>query len=327
MSVKTLATGKVPQEVLARLLKRPSEPRVIQGPGTGNDTAVIEYPDRYGVISCDPITFTTGDIGHYAVHVAANDIYTSGADPLYFLPTVLFPEHETSEQTVQDVLGQIEKTAHDLGIAVIGGHTEVTTGLTRPIIAGTMYGEVAKEQYIGHQGLKPGDAVILAGLAAIEATAIIAAAKEDDLRQRGYSEEDINIAKRYIFTPGISVAKEARIARGNGAKRMHDPTEGGLKTALWEIAESAGVGINFKPEAVLLSPLSEKLCREFGIDPLAVLSSGALLIVAAKENAARLIDELQKNGIETAIIGEVIGRTHGNASLTKPDVDEITKIL
>jgi hydrogenase expression/formation protein HypE len=172
-----LPVGKLPIRTLERLLKRNkiTDPRVIVGPGIGEDAAVIDTGnDRYLIAKTDPITFTADQIGWYAVHINANDIVTKGARPLWYLATLLLPEGLTTEGVAEKIFQDTMKACKNLGVSLIGGHTEVTGGLSRPIVVGQMLGEVEKKRLVRINGARPGDAIILTKGIAIEGTAVIA---------------------------------------------------------------------------------------------------------------------------------------------------------
>src|SRR6185436_13997962 len=97
--------------------------------------------DRLLIAAADPITFATDAIGYYAVTVNADDIAVMGGTPRWFLATLLLPERGTTPDLVRDIFAQVRRACDDLGIALAGGHTEVTVGLQRPLLSGHMLGE------------------------------------------------------------------------------------------------------------------------------------------------------------------------------------------
>ena len=141
--------GKFPPELLERLLaKIPlDDKRVLLGPGVGEDAALIDMGDRVLVAKSDPVTFAADLIGWYAVHVNANDIACSGATPRWFLATLLAPPG-FEEAQAEAVFGQLLDACASLGVTLVGGHSEVTATVQRPVIAGTMLGEVDKGKYV-----------------------------------------------------------------------------------------------------------------------------------------------------------------------------------
>lgn len=331
--------GKLPIDVLDRLLSAHTtqqDPRVVVGARVGEDAAVIDFGDRYLIAKTDPITFATNDIGHYAIHVNANDIASMGATPRWFLSTILLPELNTDKTLIETIFASLHKAAQDIGVAICGGHTEITVGLDRPIVVGQMLGDVAKENLIQSTNLQPNDCILLTKGLGIEATAIIANEKTKTLETAGISPNTITKAAQYLYTPGISILKEAQIACQTATiKAMHDPTEGGVATALREWAQAAQVGLHINGNALPITPETQQLCDLFNLNPLGVISSGALLIGVSASNAQPVCQAIQNAHIPCAIIGQVKEKTFGlkitynqtTTNLPHFDRDEIGKIF
>ncbi len=301
-----LRAGKLPNELLARLLGKISgrDPRVVLGPGIGRDAAVIDTggPNLL-VAKADPITFATDLIGQYAVHINANDVACMGARPAWFMATVLLPEGSTPE-LAEAIFDQILETCDSLGIELIGGHTEITYGLGRPIVAGALLGEARRGGLVTPAGAQPGDALILTKGIAIEGTSVLAREAGDRLLALGLGERELREAREYIARPGISIVQEAAAAtRAVPVHAMHDPTEGGLATALYEMAEAAGVGMVVQGEAIPILHHTRIICELAGLDPLGLLASGALLLAVAEEDCAGAISAIEAEGASAARIG------------------------
>ena len=309
-----LPVGKLRPALLARLLDRhgPKDPRVIVGPRLGEDAAVIDMGDRYLVATTDPVTFATGDLGWYALQVNANDVAVRGARPRWFLATLLLPEGRTDEAAVTELFGQLGAACEELEVALVGGHTEVTYGLDRPIAVGTMLGEVARDKLVTTAGAQVGDAVVLTKGVPLEGAAIIARECETALRERGVPAALVARAKGLLRRPGLSVLPEAEIACELATVHaMHDPTEGGVATALRELAEAAGVGLRIERSRIAVLPEGAALCRAFGLDPLGTIASGALLMTLAPAEAGVVIHALAREGIDSHFIGQVVPREQG----------------
>jgi hydrogenase expression/formation protein HypE len=333
-----LPVGKLNPSLLAQLLESRGWPdeRVVLGPRVGEDAAVIDLGDRCLVAKTDPITFVTDKVGWYLVQVNANDLATTGATPRWLLVTLLLPENKTTPDLVESIFAQIDSACRQLRIAVVGGHTEVTYGLERPLAIGHMLGEIAKDQWIPTGGARVGDDIVLVKGIAIEGTAIIAREKTQQLRQRGYPQRWIARAQGYLYDPGISVVAEARLATEcTEIHAMHDPTEGGLATGLHELADAAGVGVWVDGDAVPIWRECRSLCAEFGLDPLGTIASGALLITLAHEHLPALLAAYKKANVVCAVIGHVTAPGHGlrlksgavTMDLPRFDQDEITKLF
>ena len=309
-----LKPGKLPPELLQRLLTSytRADPRVIVGPAVGEDAAIIDMGDRYLIAKSDPITFATDAIGYYAVMVNANDIATRGGQPKWFLATLLLPEQTTSVALVESIFAQIAEACQSFGIAVVGGHTEVTYGLDRPILSGHMLGEVDPAGLITTSGAQIGDVLLLTKGICVEGTAIIAREREQELRRGDVPESIIQRAKHFLFEPGISVVRDAHIAIGAGRiHAMHDPTEGGLAMAVHELATAARVGIVIEGNQIPILEETALLCRIYGLDPLGTIASGALLIATPAEEALRIQQALRVNNIACAAIGRIVPPSEG----------------
>jgi hydrogenase maturation factor len=289
---------------------------------------------RYLIAKTDPITFTADQIGWYAVHINANDIATKGGRPMWYLATLLLPEDLTTETMAEKIFHDTLKACDSIGVSLIGGHTEITTGLTRPIVVGQMLGEVAKDKLIRADGAKPGDAIILTKGIAIEGTAVIARERAGDLLTV-MDEKTLARCRNFVYQPGISVLKEAIAATEAGVVHaMHDPTEGGLATALHELAWAADVGVRVDAATFPIFAESQALCNHYHLDPLGLIASGALLIVAPIAEADRIVAALNAQAIAATVIGEITDKRHGMNMLTADGLrtlplfeqDELTKI-
>ena len=329
--------GKLPMEKLDALLRRHAVPgkRVLVGAGIGKDAAVIDWGDYCLVAKTDPITFVTDEIGHYAVNISANDVACTGARPKWFLATLLLPEGATDDALVDDVFAQISSACRELEIGLVGGHTEITAGIDRPIVIGQMLGEVKKDRVIRPERMRPGDLVLLTKGIAIEAVSILAREKGAEI-QENFGEDFLRRARDFLKRPGISVVRDALLAAQAGdVHAFHDPTEGGLATGLYELARAGSVGLEIDRSLITVLPEAEQLCRRFGLDPLGVIASGALLIVAPAPDADDICARLREEGIACAVIGEVVPREKGvlllengrPRPLPRFERDEITKVF
>jgi hydrogenase maturation factor len=300
----------------------------------GEDAAALDLGDRCLVAATDPITFVTEDAGWYAVTVNANDVAVRGAVPRWFLATCLLPEGRTTEAVVEALFEQVGAACRALDVSLVGGHTEVTHGLDRPIVVGTMLGEVARDRLVTTAGARPGDVLLLSKGIPVEGAAILARAAAERLRARGY--EAAWLDRVAALRSKLSVVPEARLAVESATVHaMHDPTEGGLATALWELAEAAGVGLAIEEARIPLIPEGATLCRELGLDPLGTIASGALLLAAAPADAGIILHAWARAGIDGAFIGRVLppgaGVTLDRDGTRRPlprfDQDEVTRLL
>ena len=312
-----LPVGKLKHDFLKELL--PTHNRntsVVVGPQLGEDAAVIELGDNYLVATSDPITFSTEDIGWYVVCVNSNDIAAMGAVPKWLLVTLLLPEDATTPAMVRDIMSQITQACAEFDIALCGGHTEVTPAVTQPVVIGQMMGVTDKNALFTSADACVGDVLILTKGLGIEATAIIARECEDQLREK-CDAQFLEQAKNYLMDPGISVVKDAQIAIATGGVHaMHDVTEGGVATAAHELATAAELGVTVSSDKLLDSPIlygnvTRTLCDMFGLNPLGVISSGAMLIASEPEKGETICKALNMAGISAEIIGQFLPPEHG----------------
>jgi hydrogenase expression/formation protein HypE len=334
-----LPPGKLPQPLLKKLLDRYARtgPGVIVGPGIGMDAAVLDAgaPAEYLIAKTDPITFTASDIGSYAITINANDIACMGGVPRWFSACVILPQGRATEALVRSIFKSLSDTCRALNISLVGGHTEITHGLDRPIVVGHMLGTVKKGSVVTASGARPGDAVILTKGIAIEAVSVVSREKGPEI-EKAFGRRFLNRCKKFVTDPGISVLGDAAVALEAGkVHSMHDPTEGGLATGLYEIAQAAGVGMEIESDKIRVLPEAEKLLGHFGLDPMGAIASGALLITAPPPDAYRIVEALEASGIHAAVIGRVTDKAGKvrllkagrSAALPRFKADELTKLF
>ena len=325
-------TGKLAARTLARLLDRytnDQDPAVLVGPGVGVDAAAVTVPAGALVLASDPVTYATERLGHYAVHVNANDVFASGAEPRWFLADILLPPGRG--RLAERIFAQIHRSCSELGVSLIGGHTEITPDLPRPIVAGFMVGQALGDRVLTARDVRPGDAIILTKGVAIEGTAIIAGEREAELL-KGVPARTVRRAKRMLDKPGLSVGPEARIVVDRGVHAMHDPTEGGLLNGLWEMSEASQLAFHVDQERVAVYSETRAVCTHFRLDPMKLLASGALLLACPAEAAGGVLDALASRDIPATEIGRARKGTPGvhltgGKIIRKAVTDEILKIF
>jgi hydrogenase maturation factor len=302
--------GKLNYKLLEELLreyKGVEDERVVVGPGIGEDAAVIDFGDKYLVTKTDPIVCVQEQIGYYAPIINANDLATMGAIPKWFMATVLLPR-DAREQLAREIFRQMDACCKKLGLALVGGHTEVSFNLERPIVVGSMFGEVEKEKLV-RKSAKVGDSIVLVKGIAIEGTSIIAREKAGEVLAR-YGKDFLERCKNFIYEPGISVVQEALIAR-DFATSMHDPTEGGLFTGLYELAKASDMGIVVYKDKIRVYPETSRLCKDYNLSPYSIFASGALLVTTPRERTAELIHRYNGEGVKAIEIGKLREKGRG----------------
>jgi hydrogenase maturation factor len=333
-----LERGKLPPEVLAGILKAhasglPEDVRV--GPAVGEDAAVLESPYGLIVVASDPVTFVTEGSGYTLVTVNANDVAVMGARPRFFLFTLLLPEGRTEGRDVETVFREVSEALEDIGAFLIGGHTEVTAGIDRPLAMGTMIGVAEEETLVTSVGAEPGDVLAMTKGIAIEGTSILAREKASELE--GIVSPDIlRRMQDFHRDPGISVVREALALASLGIPTaMHDPTEGGMAMGAAELAGASSVGLHLMKREIPVYPETLEVCRAFDIDPMGLISSGTLIFSCPVERLESAEKALMSLHVPMAVIGEVREKAYGLKIETERGLedlryssrDELTKAL
>jgi hydrogenase expression/formation protein HypE len=300
-----LPAGKVGKDVLKRLVFTclgVSSDKVITGPKVGEDAAILDMDDKVLILKANPITGAESRIGWLAVHINANDVAVRGADPKWYMSIILLPEG-SEEDLLRVIMTEQHEACCELGVSIIGGHTEVAPGLSRPIIAGFMIGETTRERYVTTGGAQAGDKIILTKGVGIEGTGILAT----DMRETLLKLVDTEILdKAASMLNEINVVPEALIAgRVEGVHSIHTPTEGGLLNGLIEVSEASNHGFTIYEDRLLIRHETSIVADALGVDPLKLLSSGSLLITVDPDQAEKVIEKLSGIGVESRVIGEV----------------------
>jgi hydrogenase expression/formation protein HypE len=314
--------------VLGKLGAR--RPETLVGATLGVDAAAVAVDADWAcVLTSDPITTATSGAGRLAVHVVCNDLAAMGAEPVGVLATLLFPAG-TVPARIAELTADIDATARLLNVEVLGGHTEIAPGLTAPLVVMSGVGKARRDRLVTAAGARPGDALVLTKAAALEGTHVLASDLSD--RLSGVPREMLDEAQRY--GDELSVVPEARRAAELGATAMHDPTEGGVVGALWEMAEASGCDFRVEVSAIPVRAATREICRALGVDPLRLIASGALLIACA--DAVRMLGGLREARIEATQLGTMTPRGDGRVlvhadgreeRIERLDRDELYRIL
>jgi len=311
MTQQPLSVGKLEPSILEQLVFSclgSSDHRVIVGPKIGEDAAVIDFKDRVLVVHSDPITGAIENIGWLAINVCTNDIATRGIRPQWVLIVMLLPQNFDPDQ-LKKITRQMDKAAKELDVAIIGGHTEVTSSVNRPIIVATAIGEAKKERFVRTSGAEIGDSIIVTKGAAIEGTAILSTEMDKFLHLK-VDKRLIQRARKFIRM--TSVLEDALTAIKIGEIHgMHDATEGGVAGALQEVAWASNIGIIAHEEKIPIYKETEAICKALNIDPLKTISSGTLIIFCHPKKAEKIANALRRKNIQASIVGEALKKEKG----------------
>lgn len=321
--------GKLPNSLLEKIVIDPinnhsvNRKEVLLKPSIGEDCAALNLGENICLLSTDPITGAVADIGKLAVNINTNDIASSGGEPIGLMVTALLPDSITEEE-ISHIITDLYKEAEKVNVAILGGHTEITDAVNKPVLSCTVVGKTNK--LIPSGGAKIGDSVIMTKYAAMEGTSIFASDKRDKLK--GIDSSIIEKAKN--LGNSLSVIAEGRIGSELGANAMHDVTEGGILGACWEIADCSGVGIEVYEDKIPVLEETKIICNKLGVDYLRLISSGSMLIVCS--NGDEMLSALKKAGIVASIIGKIVEEgkwfiSNGEKTvLDEPTSDELYKV-
>ena len=302
METKFLS-GKLPSAFLQKLIKKLPilDSSVLIPAGIGFDAAGVMIGNQLVAITTDPITLTSDKIGTYSVAVNINDVACLGCKPRWFSAALLLPVG-ISQNAVEAIWNNLAVELERYDICAIGGHTEITSAVNAPVLVGQMIGEVIGDNLLNLKNAQSGDEILLWQPIAIEGTALLAERKQQFLRKYLPQDEIIQM-QNLLFTPGICIwPMVKKLIPCPGVVAIHDPTEGGIATALHEMADAAGLGIEVNADAIAILPETKKLADLLHFDPLGLLASGSALIVCRSEAIESVQNKL--SGEPLALIGE-----------------------
>ncbi len=334
-----LHAGKLPGPLLDRLIeayRTDPDLDVVVTPGYGRDAAAIDVGGLAPiVVKSDPITFATAAAAAYLVAVNANDIACLGGIPRWLSVVLLLPEHDTTIGQVESLFADLQAACNSAGVSIIGGHTEVTSAVNRAVFVGTMIGVTGAHGLVEPGRAQPGDDLLLTKWIGIEGTALLARERTADL-VAALGEATVTRAAKLLRLPGISIVRDAQaVLQSQGITALHDPTEGGIATAIHEIARASNCGAEILVDAVPVLSETRAICTHYGIDPWGLLSSGSLLIAVSKDHRRSVEQAADGAGIPVSHIGSLTEGEHGvtmigdggRIPLQRFDTDEIARVL
>lgn len=329
-----LKTGKLDSELLEKIVFNNitfKRPEVLTRPGIGEDCAVVDFGSYECVMSTDPITAAISDIGRLSIHISCNDIASNGVRPLGIMLAVMLPEGTTEEQ-IEEMMRQAGEASEALGVEIIGGHTEITPAVTKPVIVSTAIGRGEKWASQNTENMKPGDYIMITKSAGLEGSGIIACDFERQL-ENVLTKEEIQEAKELLNH--VSVVTEGVAAGKIGTHGMHDVTEGGVLGAVWEMCQIADTGAEVWLDKVPVKPVTRKICDYFDIDYLRLISSGCMVIMVAPEKKDLMARTMAEAGVEASYIGVIKEADQGICmnvegeliEIAPPASDELYKVV
>lgn len=304
---RVLPIGKLDTAILRTLVLdkiRKIRPELVLGPGVGEDCAIVTCTDEELVVSTDPITASVRDIGRLAVHISANDVASDGIEPVAITLCVMLP-YGTTEEDLAHISDDMVEAAEEVRVQIVGGHTEVTGAVRQPVVISTCFGFAERGKTARATDMRAGDIFLLTKSAGLEGTGILCSDRRESLATV-LTEAEIRLG--IAMLKQVSVVKEGLIAGKIGTSGMHDVTEGGVLSAIWEMCAISGLGADIREEAIPVSDLTKKVAAHYGIDWKRLISSGCLLIAARPEKAEQIRKAIEAESIPCTPIGRVQGR-------------------
>lgn len=323
-----LSPGKLPGALLAHLLGGlpAAGSDIIVGPGIGRDAAAVKFGDSILVLKSDPITFASRGAARYLVSINCNDLACLGATPKWMLVTGMFPVGTTRAE-IADMFTELAEVTTDAGIALVGGHTEITSAVNRPILVGMLAGEVTESRLLRPGKAVAGDLLVISQPVSIEGTALLAEELEERLTTE-VGAEIVARAKALLHRPGLSVARDAELAFAAAEiHAMHDPTEGGIGTGAREIAEASGLAALVNLERIPVMPETRAIADALGIDPIGMLASGSLLVAVPKRDVRALLSAWEDSGAQPSVIGRLVASEDGHQLIDGLETRELPAFL
>jgi hydrogenase maturation factor len=331
-----LSLGKLPSELLGALIGSlgARDGDVIIGPGIGRDAAAVRIGNEILVLKTDPITFASSGAGRYLINVNANDLACLGATPSWMLVTAMFPLG-TTQADVAASFDDLSVAAAERGISLVGGHTEITSAVTRPVLVGMLAGLAAESRFLPPGGARAGDLLVLSRPVAVEGTALLAG-EQRQLLTGLLGEELVDQAERLLTHPGISVSHDARLVLdAMPVHALHDPTEGGIATGAREIAAASGLAIELNGDAIPILSETAAIAAALELDPLGMLASGSLLLACDPADAEQALSIWRDSGAQPAIVGRFVEPERGHTLLSHDEcrelpefhLDEVSRVL
>jgi hydrogenase expression/formation protein HypE len=294
--------------------------------GIGNGNVIIA--------TCDPLSFIpelgARDSARISVDLLASDLTTSGLPPQYGIFDLNLPPEMTG-RVFEEYWRAFASECKRIGLSIVGGHTGRYPGCGYTVIGGGVLFSIGnKNHYLTPEMASGHDDLLLTKGAAIETTAILTRVFPNSVRKHVGSEL-YGRARQYLKK--LSTVDDALTAvsvglHEKGVTAMHDATEGGVISAILELADASHLGAEVDLASVMVTEETKAVCKLFHIDPLVSLSEGSLLLTTNPARTSKVMSRLEKAGIPSRIIGNMTSTckvyansTKGRSRLRYPEFD------
>jgi len=308
-----LPLGKISPELLESIILPKLgklNPNVIIPPRTGFDAGVFRINNNlFEVVATDPVLGIPEDyFGFFIFHFAASDVAVFGGLPQYLIYSLLLPPN-TQKEKLNHIITQVDAECRKYGVYIITGHTGSYTDIPTILAVSTVLGFTTKDRLITPAGAKPGDKILITKEIGLEFLVMTVYSKLYKKVSHIINKEAAEDIKKQITN--LSVVPEAILLSENGyVSAMHDITEGGLSTALPEVANASNLGFIIYEKELPLRPETKLIAEEFSTTPLAFSSTGSLLAAVPKNVETKVLDLLHARKIPAKVIGEFVEEPH-----------------
>jgi selenide,water dikinase len=239
---------------LREIFEPSSYPDLLQGLAAPDDAAVYRLDaERAVVLTADFFPPVVDDPYHYGAIAAANslsDLYAMGADPLFALNLVGFPD-DLDPALLAEILRGGADIVREAGAVIAGGHTTVDK---EPKYGLAVAGLVHPERVLTKGGVRAGDALLLTKPLG---TGVITTA-----HKRGKAApEDLDAAVGSMMRLSRLAARIFR-AHGASVHALTDVTGFSLIGHAHEMAHASGVTLELRASDLPLLPGAERYAVE-----------------------------------------------------------------
>jgi hydrogenase expression/formation protein HypE len=280
--------------------------------GPLNDAALLEVGGSRLAFTTDsfvvsPLEFPGGDIGALAVNGTVNDLAMMGACPVAISLAYVIEEGLPFDE-LRSVTESVARAAAAAGVRVVTGDTKVVgRGAADRLFVNTAgIGVVPDGVSLGADRAEPGDAILLSGPIGLHGIAIMSV--------REGLEFEVEIASdsqplHRLAAAVLTAAPEAHVLR--------DPTRGGLASALNEIAEASGAGMELEEAAIPVPGPVLAACEMLGLDPLHVANEGKCVVIVPAEQADAALAAMRRlpEGQGAVRVGQVVAEHPGMVTI------------
>lgn len=338
MNIGKISDSVLKRSVLKEIKTKRSE--IVKGAGVGEDCALfMPIEDACTAVCTETVPYYSEELLAFSVYQVAANMAASFAEPIGLMVNILLPQ-DAEEQTIKEIMRCMQAACKKVDMAIAGGHTEISTFVSQPVITLTGLGktkdallkrEAFEKVKKAHKGKNDGALLelVVTKWIGLEGTIYLAGHGKESLLAR-YPEKMIDEA--IGFDKYLTMLPEAAHAVMSGVCMMHDISKGGVFGALWELSQKAGAGLDIDLKKIPIKQETVEICEHFGVNPYELLSGGSLIM--ACEDGSILVNQLAAIGVPAAVIGyltnsndKIIRNGEDVRFLDKPKADEIYRFI